>query len=135
ATTRFSRALSVLISSGIQIVEAIDMSASVIDNEFIYERLKISNNYIKKGNSIGKSLNLANVFPKLFISMANTGEESGKLDKSLNVINKFYENELNNKIEQIMKFIEPMLIVFMGLIIGTFILAMVVPMFDAITNF
>ncbi|HBG0100700.1 TPA: type II secretion system F family protein, partial [Clostridioides difficile] len=56
-------------------------------------------------------------------------------DKSLNVINKFYENELNNKIEQIMKFIEPMLIVFMGLIIGTFILAMVVPMFDAITNF
>ncbi|VTR06475.1 type IV pilus-assembly protein [Clostridioides difficile] len=135
AITRFSRALSVLISSGIQIVEAIDMSASVIDNEFIYERLKISNNYIKKGNSIGKSLNLANVFPKLFISMANTGEESGKLDKSLNVINKFYENELNNKIEQIMKFIEPMLIVFMGLIIGTFILAMVVPMFDAITNF
>ena len=135
ATTRFSRALSVLISSGIQIVEAIDMSASVIDNEFIYERLKISNNYIKKGNSIGKSLNLANIFPKLFISMANTGEESGKLDKSLNVINKFYENELNNKIEQIMKFIEPMLIVFMGLIIGTFILAMVVPMFDAITNF
>ncbi|MFN1777053.1 type II secretion system F family protein [Clostridioides difficile] len=116
-------------------MEAIDMSASVIDNEFIYERLKISNNYIKKGNSIGKSLNLANVFPKLFISMANTGEESGKLDKSLNVINKFYENELNNKIEQIMKFIEPMLIVFMGLIIGTFILAMVVPMFDAITNF
>ncbi len=48
ATTRFSRALSVLISSGIQIVEAIDMSASVIDNEFIYERLKISNNYIKR---------------------------------------------------------------------------------------
>ncbi|WP_207306088.1 type II secretion system F family protein, partial [Clostridioides difficile] len=85
--------------------------------------------------SIGKSLNLANIFPKLFISMANTGEESGKLDKSLNVINKFYENELNNKIEQIMKFIEPMLIVFMGLIIGTFILAMVVPMFNAITNF
>lgn len=135
ATTRFSRALSILISSGIQIVEAIDMSASVIDNEFIYERLKISNNYIKKGNGIGKSLNLANIFPKLFISMANTGEESGKLDKSLDVINKFYENELNNKIEQIMKFIEPMLIVFMGLIIGTFILAMVIPMFDAITSF
>lgn len=135
ATTRFSRALSILISSGIQIVEAIDMSASVIDNEFIYERLKISNNYIKKGNGIGESLNLANIFPKLFISMANTGEESGKLDKSLDVINKFYENELNNKIEQIMKFIEPMLIVFMGLIIGTFILAMVIPMFDAITSF
>lgn len=135
ATTRFSRALSILISSGIQIVDAIEMSASVVDNEFICERLKISNNYIKKGNGIGKSLNLANIFPKLFISMANTGEESGKLDKSLDVINKFYESELNNKIEQIMKFIEPILIIFMGLIIGIFILAMVIPMFDAVTSF
>lgn len=135
ATTRFSRALSILLSSGIQIVDAIDMSASVIDNEFIYERLKISNNYIKKGNSIGKSLNLANIFPKLFVSMANTGEESGKLDKSLDVINRFYENELNNKIEQIMKFVEPVIIVFMGLIVGVFILSMVIPMFDAITSF
>lgn len=135
ATTRFSRALSILISSGIQIVDAIEMSASVVDNEFICERLKISNNYIKKGNGIGKSLNLANIFPKLFISMANTGEESGKLDKSLDVINKFYESELNNKIEQIMKFIEPILIIFMGLIIGIFILAMVIPMFNAVTSF
>ncbi|MDI7817204.1 type II secretion system F family protein [Clostridioides difficile] len=134
-TTRFSRALFILISSGIQIVEAIEMSASVVDNGFIYERLNISNNYIKKGNSIGKSLNLANIFPKLFISMTNTGEESGKLDKSLDVINKFYESELNNKIEQIMKFIEPILIIFMGLIIGIFILSMVIPMFDAVTSF
>lgn len=131
-TTRFSRALCILISSGIQIVDAIDISSKVIDNEFVYERLLLSNDYIKKGNSIGDSLNLSNIFPKLFLSMVAIGEESGKLDVSLMTINRFYENELDTNIQQLMKIIEPIIIVIIGLFVGTFIISMVIPMFDVV---
>lgn len=131
-TSRFSRALCILISSGVQVVDAIDISSKVIDNEFVYERLIVSNEYIKKGNSIGDSLHLSNIFPKLFLSMIAIGEEGGKLDTSLMTISNFYENELDTNIQQLMKFIEPIIIVIIGIIVGSFIISMVMPMFDVV---
>jgi type IV pilus assembly protein PilC len=123
-----------LVASGVQIVKAIDISAQTIDDKFIYEKLLISKEYIEKGNSIGDSLMKVNIFPKLFISMINIGEESGKLDDSLKTIDSFCSNDLNIKIEQIMKIIEPLIIVIVGVFIGIFMIAMVIPMFDAITS-
>ena len=133
-TTRFCRALNMLVSSGVQIVKAIDISAQTIDDKFIYEKLLISKEYIEKGNSIGDSLMKVNIFPKLFISMINIGEESGKLDDSLKTIDSFCSNDLDIKIEQIMKIIEPLIIVIVGVFIGIFMIAMVIPMFDAIVS-
>ncbi|HSQ88775.1 type II secretion system F family protein [Romboutsia sp.] len=133
-TTRFCRALSMLVESGVQIIDAIDISAKIIDNKFIYEKLLISKGYIEKGNSIGHSLNLFNVFPKLFISMINIGEESGRLEESLKTIDSFYSNDLDTKIERIMRLIEPIIILIIGVIIGIFMVAMVMPMFDAIVS-
>lgn len=130
--TRFSRTLYILINSGVQIVEAIEIASNVIDNEFAYDRLMIGNEYIKKGNSIGDSLSLANIFPSLFISMIKIGEESGKLDTSLNTINKFYESELDTKMQQFISAIEPIIIVFIGIIVGSLIISMVIPMFDIV---
>ncbi|RDY24443.1 type II secretion system F family protein [Romboutsia maritimum] len=131
-TTRFARTLSILTSSGIQIIDAINISAGVIDNNFIYERIMKASDSIKKGHKIGESLNLANVFPELFISMINIGEESGRLEESLNTINEFYENELDIKIQQSMKLVEPVITIIIGVIIGACIIAMVMPMFDAV---
>ena len=66
--------------------------------------------------------------------MIKVGEESGKLDDTLNTITLFYENDLDNKINQIMKFVEPSITIILGLFIGGFTLAMVLPMFDSIVT-
>lgn len=133
-TTRFCRALKILVESGVQIIDAIEISAKIIDNKLTYEKLLISKECIEKGNSIGHSLELSNVFPKLFISMINIGEESGRLEQSLKTIDSFYSNDLDIKMEQIMKLIEPIIISIIGIIIGIFMIAMVMPMFDAIVS-
>lgn len=132
-TSKFCRSFSILIESGIQIIDAINIASKVIDNEIIYKRLKIAKDYITKGDSISSSLNKAEVFPELFISMVSIGEESGRLDSSLSIINEFYENELDTKIQQFIKIIEPVITAIIGIIVGIFVISMVSPMFDAIT--
>ncbi|MBO3444684.1 type II secretion system F family protein [Clostridium sp. CCUG 7971] len=133
-TSKFCRSFSILIEGGIQIIDAINISSQVIDNEFIYERLAISREYIQRGDSISNSLSKPNIFPQLFISMINIGEESGRLDNSLKAINEFYENDLETKIQQFVKIIEPVITVIIGIVVGIFIISMVLPMFDAITS-
>ncbi|WP_242824180.1 type II secretion system F family protein [[Clostridium] dakarense] len=133
-TSKFCRSFSILIEGGIQIIDAINISSQVIDNEFIYERLAISREYIQRGDSISSSLSKPNIFPQLFISMINIGEESGRLDNSLKTINEFYENDLETKIQQFVKIIEPVITIIIGIIVGIFIISMVLPMFDAITS-
>lgn len=129
---RYSRALYILINSGVQIVDALQISSKVIDNEFANERLEIGIEYIKRGNSIGESLSLSNIFPYMFISMIKIGEESGKLDKSLNTINKYYENELDKKTQQFMSYIQPAIILILGVVVGTMLISIVTPMFDMV---
>ena len=133
-TTRFCRALNILIESGIQIIDAIDISSKVIDNEIVYKKLSISREYISRGNSISYSISKSEIFSNTFISMTKIGEESGRLDDTLKVTNDFYSEELNIKIDKAMKLAEPMITVIIGLVIGLFIIAMVMPMFDAINS-
>ena len=126
--------MSILIQSGINIIDAIDISSKVIDNEVIYKIMLISKDQIKKGNSISNSMEKANIFSSSFISMLKVGEESGSLDNTLVVTNKFYTEELNIKIEQFIKSIEPTLTVIIGLAVGIFVIAMVMPIFDAVNS-
>ena len=133
-TTRFCRALSILVKSGVHIVDAIDISSKVVDNAIVYEKLSISRDYIRRGNNISYSISKSGVFQNSFISMLRIGEESGNLDNTLRVTNDFYSEELNIKIEKTMKLAEPIVTVIVGLVIGFFIIAMVIPMFDAINS-
>ena len=133
-TTRFCRALNILIESGIQIIDAIDISSKVIDNEIVYKKLSISREYISRGNSISYSISKSEIFSNTFISMIKIGEESGRLDDTLKVTTDFYSEELSIKIDKIMKLAEPVITVIIGLVIGLFIIAMIMPMFDAINS-
>lgn len=130
-TTRFSRVFGILMQSGVQVIDSVTISSKVIDDNYIFNKLSISNQYIKQGNRLSESLDKPQVFPELFISMINIGEESGKLDDALNTITTFYENDLDNRINQIIKSIEPIITVILGLFIGAFSLSMVLPMFDS----
>ena len=133
-TTKFSRAFYILIKSGIEITQAIEISSQVIDNGILYNEISKCKKYIKNGNTISKSLNLVETFPSLFINMITIGEESGSLDKTLSSITKFYEQELENKIEQGMKIIEPVIIIMVAAVIGVLIIGMLLPMFDTIST-
>ncbi|MBQ3423561.1 MAG: type II secretion system F family protein [Romboutsia sp.] len=133
-TTRFCKTLNILFESGVNIVDSIDISSRVVDNILVYEKLSISREYIRRGNNISYSISKSGVFPNSFISMIKIGEESGSLDNTLSVSSDFYSEKLDLKIEKTMKLIEPMITVIIGLVIGLFIIAMVIPMFDAINS-
>ena len=132
-TAAFSRNMYLMLKSGIPLVEAIKISSDITGNIYIQKKLEISIRYINKGNGISKSIDLAGIFPKIFISMLKNGEESGNIEKSFQYINKFFENELDIMTDRIVRLIEPAMTIIMGFVIGALIIAIVMPMFDTIT--
>ena len=132
-TAAFSRNMYLMLKSGIPLVEAIKISSDITGNIYIQKKLEISIRYINKGNGISKSIDLAGIFPKIFISMLKNGEESGNIEKSFQYINNFFENELDIMTDRIVRLIEPAMTIIMGFVIGALIIAIVMPMFDTIT--
>lgn len=133
-TNKFSKSLSILIWSGVQIVESIDISAKVVNNDLIYKKICVANDSIKRGNSIGESLKLIDEFPKLFLSMIIIGEESGRLDDILSTITDYYDNELDSKLEIGTKYFENIVTIVIGLVVAFTIISMVIPMIDAVAS-
>ncbi|MBC6695493.1 type II secretion system F family protein [Terrisporobacter mayombei] len=131
---KFIKALSILIWSGVQIVEAIEISSEVISNKYIYKKISNANDLIKKGNKIGYSLKGIDELPPLFISMISVGEEGGKLDSILVTLSKYYENELDSRLEFGTKYFETFITLLIGVVVGVTVIAMMVPMFDAVTS-
>lgn len=131
---KFIKALYILISSGVQIVDSIDISSQVVSNDYIYEKISRANESIKKGNSIGESLKIVDEFPNLLLSMIAIGEESGKLDTVLITVSEYYDNELDHKLEIGTKYFETFITLFIGVVVGGVVIAMMVPMFDAIAS-
>ena len=132
-SNKFIKALSVLISSGVQIVDSIEISAKVMSNEYIYEKICKANEFIKKGNSIGDSLKTVEELPSLLLSMIVIGEESGNLDTVLNTLTEYYENELDSRLEIGTKYFENFITLFIGILVGVVVISMMLPMFDAVS--
>lgn len=132
-TIKFSRTFYILNKSGVDIRNAMDISYKIIDNYILNNQIIECKESINRGNSISKSLDSVNIFPSLFLTMIAIGEESGRLDESLDSINKFYEQELENKIEQGMKIFEQVITIVIAVIIGFMVFAMFSPMFDSIS--
>lgn len=132
-TIKFSRTFYILNKSGVDIRNAMDISYKIIDNYILNNQIIECKESINRGNSISKSLESVNIFPSLFLTMIAIGEESGRLDESLSSINKFYEQELENKIEQGMKIFEQVITIVIAVIIGFMVFAMFSPMFDSIS--
>lgn len=132
-TIKFSRTFYILNKSGVDIRNAMDISYKIIDNYILNNQIIECKESINRGNSISKSLDSVNIFPSLFLTMIAIGEESGRLDESLSSINKFYEQELENKIEQGMKIFEQVITIVIAVIIGFMVFAMFSPMFDSIS--
>lgn len=133
-TSRFARTLSTLMSAGIPLIQSMEVVAKVVDNKVVEERLLISIENIRKGIPLSRAVEEVNIYPPMVDSMIKIGEESGALDDILFKTADFYDREVEEAITRTTALIEPLMIVIMGLIIGFIVIAMYLPMFEAMTT-
>ncbi|MGH4050438.1 MAG: type II secretion system F family protein [Clostridium sp.] len=132
--TRFSRGLNILLSSGVGIVRSFEIINDVISNRYFKLKLKTVSDEIKKGKNLSNALNDMDLFPQFFVAMIKIGEETGDLDSMfLNAADIFYEDAEEN-VEKATVLLEPILIIFLGIMIGTIILAVMLPMLNVMDS-
>lgn len=132
AIARFTRTFGTLISSGVPILQAMDIVADTANNEVISGTIRNARSSIKEGETIAQPLEKSPVFPPMVVQMIAVGEETGALDSMLAKIADFYDEEVGNLVESLTSLIEPLMIVFMGLVVGGIIISLYLPMFGLI---
>lgn len=132
AISRFTRTLGTLISSGVSILDALEITAKTAGNKVIQNAIKKSVLSIAEGETITQPLKETGVFPPMVTQMISVGEKTGGLDDMLNKIADFYEEEVDAAVSALTSIIEPVVIIFMGMIVGGILISMYLPMFDII---
>jgi len=132
AIARFTRILGTLIKSGVPILEALQVSSNAIGNLVISSAVLGAKTKIKEGQSISSPLAASGVFPPMVTQMIMVGEESGELEEMLTNVAKFYDEEVDRAVEKLTAIIEPLMMAFIGLTVGTMIIAMYLPIFNMI---
>lgn len=132
AISRFTRTLSTLLSSGVSILDALNITARTSGNMVLQNAIKKSMVSIAEGETITQPLKEVGVFPPMVTQMISVGEKTGGLDEMLSKIADFYDDEVDAAVAALTSIIEPVIIVFMGAIIGGILIAMYLPMFDII---
>ena len=130
SVARFSRTLGTLLSSGVPILNALETVKDTIGNEFIARAILQVRDSIKEGESVSGPMEASKAFPPLVTKMINIGEETGELDKMLVQIADNFEEEVDVAISGLTSLLEPMLIVFMGLVVGFIVVSMFMPLFS-----
>ena len=129
---RFSRTLSTLLSSGVPILQSLDITARTAGNVIIEEAIMKVRAGVERGESFVDPLKATEVFPNMVAQMIGIGEQTGALDSMLGKIADFYEQEVDAAIANLLTLIEPLLIAFLGVTIGTIVIAMYLPLFTLI---
>ena len=135
SVARFTRTLSTLLSSGVSILEALEITAKTAGNLVVSKAINRSVLAIAEGDTITGPLKTTGVFPPMVIQMIGVGEKTGGLDEMLNKIADFYDEEVDEAVTALTSVIEPIIIVVMGIVIGAIMIAMYLPMFDIIGKF
>ncbi len=130
AVARFTRTLGTLLSSGVPILDALDIVAKTAGNLVIEEGLLYAKNKISEGKNLADPLREANVFPGMVIQMVAVGEQTGALDTMLNKVADFYEDEVDVAVAALTSLLEPILMVVIGAIVGVVLVSMYLPIFD-----
>ncbi len=130
SVAKFTRTFATLIKAGVPILQALDTVAETAGNKVVEEAVLSAKVAIREGERIAKPLAASGVFPTMVVSMISIGEETGNLDAMLSKIADFYEGEVDAAVEGLTSMIEPLVIVFMGAVIGAIVVAMFLPMFN-----
>jgi type IV pilus assembly protein PilC len=130
AVSRFTRTLGTLISSGVSILDGLEITAKTAGNRVISDAIMASRSSIAGGDTIAGPLQKSQVFPPMVISMIAVGEQTGGLDEMLSKIADFYDEEVDAAVSGLLAMLEPLMIVFLGVVVGGMVVAMYLPIFD-----
>jgi len=134
AVARFCRTLSTLLASGVPILDGLDITARTAGNAIIEEAVQKTRTSIERGETISAPLRETGVFPSMVVQMINVGETTGALDAMLSKIADFYEDEVDTAVSGLLTLMEPVMIFFLGGIVGGIVIAMYLPIFDLISK-
>ena len=130
AVSRFTRTLGTLISSGVSILDGLEITAKTSGNRVVHDAVMESRQSIAGGETIAAPLERSKVFPPMVISMIAVGEQTGGLDEMLSKIADFYDEEVDVAVSALLSLMEPVMIVVLGVIVGGMVIAMYLPIFD-----
>jgi type IV pilus assembly protein PilC len=134
AVARFCRTLATLTSSGVPILESLDITARTAGNAIVEDAIYETRRSVEGGKTIVEPLRQTNVFPNMVVQMIGVGEQTGALDAMLNKIADFYEDEVDTAVAGLVKLLEPLMIFILGIIIGGIVVSMYLPMFTLINK-
>ncbi len=132
AVARFTRTLGTLLSAGVSILDGLEITARTAGNRVIHDAVMRSRSSIAGGETIAEPLKQSGVFPPMVTQMINVGEQTGTIDEMLDKVADFYDDEVDTAVDALLAAMEPVLIVFLGVVVGGMIVAMYLPIFDMI---
>jgi general secretion pathway protein F len=130
AVARFSRTLGSLLENGVSLLTSLDIVKNIVGNVLISEAVTQAAEEVSKGKTLWLSLSESQVFPALSIQMVQVGEQSGELEKMLYKVADVFENEVETTILRLTAYLEPLMILVMGAIVGFIVLSICLPIFE-----
>ena len=130
ATSQMARTLSTLLGGGLPLVNALDIAARSVGNQFMAKELDVVSARVREGESFARALESRGEFPDVAVKMAEVGESTGALQDMLNTVADFYDEEISTNMERFVTLVEPVLLVAMGIVIASLLLALYMPLFQ-----
>jgi type IV pilus assembly protein PilC len=130
ATSQMARTMATLLSGGIPLVQALDVSARSVSNQFIARELVTVGQSVREGQSLAATMRSAGVFPDVAVKMTEVGEATGALQDMLNSVADFFDEELETNLERFVTLVEPVLLIVLGIVIAGLLLALYLPLFQ-----
>ena len=130
AVARFSQNMSLLLASGVPILEGLAITAKTAGNKVIEKAIMDARISISEGKTVAEPLEKSGVFPPMVCQMVSVGENTGALDNMLKRVGDFYEEEVDNSVNNITALMEPMIMVFLGIVLGGLVISMYLPIFQ-----
>lgn len=127
---RFSRTLSTTFAAGVPLIDALDSTAGATNNVVYYNATQKIKNDVATGQQLQFSMRSTNLFPSMAIQMVGIGEEAGSLEEMLDKVATYYENEVDNAVDGLTSLMEPMIMAFLGIVVGGLVIAMYLPIFQ-----
>jgi type IV pilus assembly protein PilC len=134
AVARFCRTLSTLISSGVPILDGLEITARTAGNAIIEDAIMAVRKAVESGLTVAQPLKESGVFPSMVVQMIGVGEQTGALDAMLSKIADFYEEEVDQAVANLLTLMEPVMILFLGVTVGGIVISMYLPLFDLISK-
>jgi type IV pilus assembly protein PilC len=134
AVARFCRTLATLVSSGVPILDGLEITARTSGNAIIEDAIMMVRKGVESGLTIAQPLKESGVFPPMVVQMIGVGEQTGALDAMLSKIADFYEDEVDQAVANLLTLMEPVMILFLGCTVGGIVISMYLPLFDLISK-